>query len=536
MNTSEKYIKDVWTYIDCRNKRHFDGSLNVLGAGAELAESMSGKSVALLVNTGKNEKGVFSVRLDSAIQTCISKGADEVYVFENPLLAPCRSDSHAYAISRLAVERCPKIVLFALSDFGRETAAACAALSDSGLIADCVEFSVEEGLIIAGCPSWGGEIMARLTYTFPESTGFATVQANAFSPSERKGDPGRIEKISVDGIQVFEKLRSVSLGVEKSEHRRLEDAETVIVGGAGVGNLEGFTMVRHLSAAIGGELGATRPPVLNHWVDEERLIGQTGKTVRPELLISIGTSGAAQYTAGITESGRIIAINRDPESPIFDVADTGIVADARTIMPLITSRIKQTVMRDIADIMSIDKDERETDGLGEKIKKLRESNSWTVEHLAQQTDQSPDFIEQVENNEVTPSVSFLLKLSRALNVDPGTFLKEEEKAYIEDKRAQAFIKRTKNYAYQTLTPGAENQHLRAFMITIEPRQAHKPVAYKHEGEEFVYVMEGSLELTLDNRVNHLKTGESMHYNSEIPHKLKNLGNETTRCLVMLYTP
>ena len=116
-------------------------------------------------------------------------------------------------------------------------------------------------------------------------------------------------------------------------------------------------------------------------------------------------------------------------------------------------------------------------------------------------------------------------------VDPDV-----QKAYIEDKRAQEFIKRTKNYAYQTLTPGAENQHLRGFMITIEPRQAHKPVAYKHEGEEFVYVMEGSLELTLDNKVNQLKTGESIHYNSEIPHKLKNLGNETTRCLVMLYTP
>jgi quercetin dioxygenase-like cupin family protein len=121
-------------------------------------------------------------------------------------------------------------------------------------------------------------------------------------------------------------------------------------------------------------------------------------------------------------------------------------------------------------------------------------------------------------------------------VDPGTFLSDEEKAHIQDKRAQAFTTRTKNYAYQTLTPGAENQHLRGFMITIEAKQAHKPVAYKHEGEEFIYVMEGTLELTLDNKVNNLKAGESMHYNSEIPHKLKNKGNETTRCLVMLYTP
>lgn len=532
----EKYRNDVWTYIDCRNERHFDKSLNVLGAAMELAKSISGKSIALVMNGKKNDKGISSIPLDSAIQTSVSNGADGVYVFENPHLAAFRTDIHAQAISSLVSERSPKIVLFALSDFGREIASSCAAMNGSGLIADCVEFSVEEGKIIAGCPSWGGEIMARLTYTFPGDTGFATVQANAFSSSGRKGNPGSIENISTDDIQVSEKLSSISLGLEKSEHRKLEDADKIVVGGAGVGNLDGFTMIRNLSAAIGGEVGATRPPVLKHWVDEERLIGQTGKTVQPELLISIGTSGAVQYTAGIVESGHIIAINRDPDSPIFDVADTGIVADAKTIMPLITSRIKQAVMRDIADTLSFDRNGEETNGLGEKIKKLRESNNWTVEYLSQHTGQSPDFIEQVEKNEVTPSVSFLLKLSRALNVDPGTFLKDEEKAYIEDKRAQAFIKRTKNYAYQTLTPGAENQHLRGFMITIEPRQAHKPVAYKHEGEEFVYVMEGSLELTLNNKVNHLKTGESIHYNSEIPHKLKNLGNETTKCLVMLYTP
>ena len=295
-------------------------------------------------------------------------------------------------------------------------------------------------------------------------------------------------------------------------------------------------MVRQLSAAMGGEVGATRPPVINHWVDEERLIGQTGKTVRPELLISIGTSGAVQYTAGITDSDYIVAINRDPNSPVFHVADVGIVADAKTIMPLITTRIKKLVMRDIADFMNVTNGSEAGSGLGEKIKKIRESNDWTIESLAQKTDQTPEFIQKVETNEVVPSVSFLLKLSRALGVDPGTFLSDEEKAHIQDKRAQAFTTRTRNYAYQTLTPGAENQHLRGFMITIEAKQAHKPVAYKHEGEEFIYVMEGSLELTLDNKVNNLKAGESMHYNSEIPHKLKNKGNETTRCLVMLYTP
>ena len=533
---------DIWVYIDIRNQRHFDESINVLGAATRLAELTSGKCVALLISAGDDKKTDYGIKggscipVNEATERCVDKGADIVSVLEHADLDQYRPDYHAKALSGIVKVKGPKIVLFPLSDFAREIAALCAAYNDSGLIADCVEFSMEDGQIIAGCPSWGGEIMARLTYTNPDLTGFATVQPGSFSPSDRKGSPGEVERISVKGDIRTDTLARISLETGHAGKRKLEDADIVVVGGAGVGNADGFSMVRQLSAAMGGEVGATRPPVINHWVDEERLIGQTGKTVRPELLISIGTSGAVQYTAGIIDSDYIVAINRDPNSPVFHVADVGIVADAKTIMPLITTRIKKLVMRDIADFMNVTNGSEAGSGLGEKIKKIRESNDWTIESLAQKTDQTPEFIQKVETNEVVPSVSFLLKLSRALGVDPGTFLSDEEKAHIQDKRAQAFTTRTRNYAYQTLTPGAENQHLRGFMITIEAKQAHKPVAYKHEGEEFIYVMEGSLELTLDNKVNNLKSGESMHYNSEIPHKLKNKGNETTRCLVMLYTP
>ena len=132
--------------------------------------------------------------------------------------------------------------------------------------------------------------------------------------------------------------------MEPVEARRLEDARTVVVGGAGLGDMRGFGLVRELAAALGGEVGATRPPVLHHWVDEERLIGQTGKIVRPKLLISAGTSGAIQYTAGIMEADTIVAINRDPAAPIFHIADIGIVADAGTFLPLLTRHAKQSAM------------------------------------------------------------------------------------------------------------------------------------------------------------------------------------------------
>jgi transcriptional regulator with XRE-family HTH domain len=303
-----------------------------------------------------------------------------------------------------------------------------------------------------------------------------------------------------------------------------------------MGDMRGFGLIRELSASLGGEVGATRPPVLQHWVEEDRLIGQTGKTVRPKLLISAGTSGAVQYTAGITEAETIVAINRDPSSPIFKLADIGIVADAHTLLPLLIDQAKQMAMRRLADAScALDDDGSEPrGGFGAMVRQLRETRKWTAEELAQQTGQTPDFIQQVESDQMSPPVAFIMRLAKAMEVDPGTFLSREEQAAIRDRRAQAYHQRTQNYSYTALTPGAENSHLRAFMVTIEPHLAHKPVAYKHEGEEFIFVMSGTLEFTLGSKVKVLRTGESIHFNSDVPHKLKNLSSEKTRCLVVLY--
>ena len=141
----------------------------------------------------------------------------------------------------------------------------------------------------------------------------------------------------------------------------------------------------------------------------------------------------------------------------------------------------------------------------------------------------------MESGEFSPPVAFILRLSGAYGVDPGTFLRDEEKERIRDQRTQAYVNRTRNYSYETLTSGAEHDHLRAFMVTIEPHHDHKPVAYKHEGEEFIFVMEGDLEFTLGSKVHTLKHGESIHFHSNTPHKLKSLSAEMTRCLVILYT-
>jgi quercetin dioxygenase-like cupin family protein len=156
--------------------------------------------------------------------------------------------------------------------------------------------------------------------------------------------------------------------------------------------------------------------------------------------------------------------------------------------------------------------------------------------LAERTGQPPEFIEQVESDSLTPPVSFLLQLSNALQIDPSNFLTDQEKIQIDGKRQEGFVKRTQNYSYRTLTPGAADKHLRSFMVTIEPKEKHKMVEYKHPGEEFIFVYKGELELTLGNKVIFLKQGETIHFDSETKHKLRNVSDEKCELIVTLYTP
>jgi len=535
--------KEIWVYGDLRNERFFGFSLNVLAKAREVARPISATVAVVVMETyaepgSEKPSGMPAwITTGDAEKKLIAHGAQRVYVLDDEQLSMQRADLYAAALAKAVETRGPMLVLFALTEFGREVAARTAKITNAGLIAGCMDIRMEKGATVATCPTWGGEIMAEIAFTDSSKTGFVTVEPHAFHAEEVVEETGIVERIPAGPIEVPEGLKLLSSAAEPEEHRKLEEAQVVVVGGAGLGNAENFAMVRQLAASVGGEVGATRPPVLKHWVDDEQLIGQTGKTVRPNLLFSIGTSGAIQYTAGIMDANNIVAINRDPNSPIFQIADLGIVADAKTFLPLLTTKVNQAVMRSLADgfFETVPAAAADT-GFGAKVRKLRESNEWSMEALSQAIGQSPEFIKQVENDEISPSVSFLLRLAGALNVDPGTFLRKEEKTMIRDMRTQALIKRTQNYSYQTLTQGAESDHLHAFMITIEAKQIHKPVAYKHEGEEFIFVLEGDLELTVGSKIHNIKPGESMHFHSDTPHKLKNLSNETTLCLVVLFTP
>jgi quercetin dioxygenase-like cupin family protein len=170
--------------------------------------------------------------------------------------------------------------------------------------------------------------------------------------------------------------------------------------------------------------------------------------------------------------------------------------------------------------------------LGERIRTMRERQGVKIEQLAQKTGYAPEYLREIEDGKVSPPVGVLIQISRELAVDSASLLAEEKKK----ERRQSYIKRTKAYSYKTLTAGAEDKHLWAYLVTLEPKKKHEMVAYKHEGEEFVYVVEGRVEIQVGKETNVIKKGQSLHFNSGISHNLKNLSSKQSTLLVVVYTP
>ncbi len=174
--------------------------------------------------------------------------------------------------------------------------------------------------------------------------------------------------------------------------------------------------------------------------------------------------------------------------------------------------------------------------IGEKIARLRKGRGLSILHIANETGVAPEFIEGVEAGKVLPPVAFLIRISRALAIDAGSLLSEEEERVASERRRQSFIKRTQEYSYQVLTPAAQNRHIKAFLVTIDPMKEHKMVEYSHEGEEFIYVLKGKIEVLLGESSNVLGKEQTIHFNSGVVHRLRNLGKEVAKLIVVIYTP
>ena len=173
---------------------------------------------------------------------------------------------------------------------------------------------------------------------------------------------------------------------------------------------------------------------------------------------------------------------------------------------------------------------------GAKMKQLRLVRKVPFEQLANKTGFSQRYLKEIEEGIAIPPVSAVIQIAKALAIDAGSFLSAEEQQASEKRRRESFYKRTQAYSYKTLTPDAETRHMKAFLVTIDPRQDHKMVDYKHEGEEFLYVLKGHIEVMVGENENLLKKGETLHFNSGITHKLRNVSDEEAKLLVVIYTP
>ena len=172
---------------------------------------------------------------------------------------------------------------------------------------------------------------------------------------------------------------------------------------------------------------------------------------------------------------------------------------------------------------------------GAKMEQLRAVRKMSLEQLASLTGLSQRYLKEIEQGIANPSVSVVIQIAKALSIDSGSFLSADEEAS-EKRRRESYYKRTQAYSYKTLTPDAERKHMKAFLITIDPKEDHKMVEYRHEGEEFVFVLRGEVEVIIGEKQHHLKKDGTLHFDSGTAHKLRNLTDEEAQLLVVVYTP
>ncbi|MBN2034970.1 MAG: electron transfer flavoprotein subunit alpha/FixB family protein [Deltaproteobacteria bacterium] len=327
-----KPTKGVWVFGDYRNYFQNRVTLQLISKGKELAGKL-GTDLTVLV---------LGYQVHQYVMEYVAHGADVIMAVDHPVLKNYQVETYSRLVAELVKAWAPHIFLAGATAFGREFFPRLAKRLKTGLSADCVslDVNVEEGWLIQTTPSFGGHLLADVI-TPKSRPQMATVHPGMFA--ERLHDKSAVGRIIYPDIKVEadERVQLVRSKPEQVSRGELENAPVVVVGGRGMGSGENFQMLFELARHLGGEVGATRPAVTEGWVGEERLLGQTGRSVKPRLLITFGTSGALQYTTGIQGAETIIAVNRDPNAPIFKISDLGLVGDGRSILRLLIETLRK---------------------------------------------------------------------------------------------------------------------------------------------------------------------------------------------------
>lgn len=317
--------KGVWVFAEQREGKLLNVAVELLGEGRRIADELEVNLTAVLL--GNN--------IDDVAQRLVKYGADEVLYAENGLLEVYTTDGYTKVITELINERKPEIMLIGATNIGRDLGPRLSARVHTGLTADCtrLEIDKEDKKLLMTRPAFGGNLMA--TIICPDHRPqMSTVRPGVMERAKYdENRTGKIEKVNIRLEK--EDIKAVVEKVVKSGKAEvpLEESKIIVAGGRGLGTREGFELVEKLAEKLGGVVGASRATVDVGWIEHSHQVGQTGKTVRPNLYIACGISGAIQHLAGMQDAECIIAINKNPDAPIFKIADYGIVGDVNEIIP-----------------------------------------------------------------------------------------------------------------------------------------------------------------------------------------------------------
>jgi electron transfer flavoprotein alpha subunit len=267
------------------------------------------------------------------------RGADRTVYVDSPALERYTADGYTKAVEACIAEVQPQLVLFGGTTSGRDLGPYVAARAGTSCLSDCTALAWEGEELVATRPVYQGKMLTQARMT-PNGTAFAVLRGGTFDVPEAPGT-GSADALSVDIADSDLRVKLTGVTERPAGGANLEQAETVIVGGRGVGSAEGFAMLEELAAALDAPIGATRAVTDLGWRPHYEQIGQTGKVVKPKLYIGIGVSGAVQHLVGMQNSETIVAINRDPDSPIFKLASIGVVGDLNEIVPALTAAVKE---------------------------------------------------------------------------------------------------------------------------------------------------------------------------------------------------
>jgi electron transfer flavoprotein alpha subunit len=331
-----KAYQGVWVFVEHDRGAVHPVSWELLGEGRKLADLLGAKLAGVIMG-GPDEP------LDAYAAEACAYGADLCYLTRDPVLKGYRNEPFTRGLTRLVNEGKPEIVLLGATTMGRDLAGSVATTLATGLTADCTELAIDPATraLAATRPTFGGSLLCTIM-TLAYRPQMATVRPRVMRMPRRDDarTGGIVEaRLAMAESEIVTKLLDF-IPDANSDRINLAYADVIVAGGKGMKNADNFRLVRELAQVLGGDVGASRPVVQAGWVEAERQVGQTGKTVRPKLYIAAGISGAIQHRVGMEGADIIVAINNDPRAPIFDFAHYGIVGNAMQVLPALTEAFR----------------------------------------------------------------------------------------------------------------------------------------------------------------------------------------------------